>query len=172
MFIRLFRPADADQIAHLFHDTIRTINLGYYSPEQVEAWAPDDLYFRDWQTACAECFTYVAEEDGQILGFGELEKDGHINCFYCHKDHQRRGVGSQIYQAIERQANLLELDFLFVEASIIAKPFFQKMGFSIIRRQQVYRRGQTLINYSMRKSLPAAIANKKSPCDKKEDLLQ
>ncbi|NJN73085.1 MAG: GNAT family N-acetyltransferase [Limnothrix sp. RL_2_0] len=170
MFIRLFRPADTDQVAQLFHDTIRTINLGDYSQEQVEAWAPNNLYFRDWETVCTKYFTYVAEERGQILGFGELEKNGHINCFYCHKNNQRRGVGTQIYRAIERKANLLELEFLCVEASIIAKLFFQKMGFSTIRRQQVYCRGQAFINYLMQKPLLAAIANKNPLSVKNEDL--
>jgi hypothetical protein len=31
---------DTEQIAQLFHDTIRTVNLGDYTPEQVEAWPP------------------------------------------------------------------------------------------------------------------------------------
>lgn len=153
MTIRLFRPEDADRIAQLFHDTVREINIRDYSESQVKAWAPDNLYFRNWLKVCANRFTYVAEQDGEIVGFGELEANGHIDCFYCHKNYQGCGIGKQIYRAIEAKAVELGLNRLFVEASITAKPFFQRMGFSVIREQQVSRRGETFINYAMAKFL-------------------
>jgi len=61
MMIRLFRPEDADQ---------------------VEAWAPDNIHFRDWATACSQRFTYVADAAGLIIGFGELESDPGL-CCHC-----------------------------------------------------------------------------------------
>ncbi|MBD1844593.1 GNAT family N-acetyltransferase [Cyanobacteria bacterium FACHB-63] len=151
--IRLFRTEDAEQIAQLFHDTVREVNVRDYSIAQVQAWSPDDLHFRDWVAVCSSRFTYVAEEAGLILGFGELEANGHIDCFYCHKDYQRQGIGRAIYQAIEAKARELELDRLFTEASITAKPFFQKVGFTMIAEQQVLRQGETFTNYRMEKKL-------------------
>jgi putative acetyltransferase len=155
MQIRRFRQEDAAQVAQLFQETVRTINIRDYSSSQVTAWAPDDLHFRDWATVCAERFTYVADEAGLIAGFGELEADGHIDCFYCHKDYQGCGVGRQIYQAIETQALELGLQRLFVEASITAKPFFERMGFAVLQEQQVRRRGETFTNFVMEKFLSA-----------------
>ncbi|MEO8890333.1 MAG: GNAT family N-acetyltransferase, partial [Coleofasciculaceae cyanobacterium] len=97
--------------------------------------------------------TFVADQSGLIVGFGELEPDGHIDCFYCHKNYQGRGIGRQIYQTIEAKALNLGLTRLFVEASITAKPFFQHMGFSVMQQQQVFCRGETFINYLMDKQL-------------------
>ena len=152
--IRPFRPEDATSIAQLFHDTVRTVNLGDYSQLQVEAWAPDDLDFRNWAEACADRFTVVAEaEEGTIGGFAELQDDGHIDCFYCHQDYQRRGIGRLLYTAIEQQAQSLGLDDLTVEASITSKPFFERMGFSSVQEQTVSCRGQSFINYKMEKTL-------------------
>lgn len=151
--IRLFEPQDAEQIAQLFHETVREVNIQDYSSNQVKVWAPDDLNFRNWVEVCSSRLTFVADDEGVIAGFGELEADGHINCFYCHKNYQRRGVGSQIYQAIEAKANELSLSRLFVEASITAKPFFQRQGFSVVKEQEVTRRGETFINYVMEKFL-------------------
>ncbi|NJO80133.1 MAG: GNAT family N-acetyltransferase [Cyanobacteria bacterium RM1_2_2] len=151
--IRLFRPEDADQISQLFHQTVREINLRDYSSQQVKAWAPDDLNFRNWAEVCASRDTFVADDAGVIAGFGELEANGHIDCFYCHKDYQRRGVGRQIYQAIEARARELKLNCLFVEASITAKPFFERLGFTGGNAQQVTRRGVTFTNYRMEKYL-------------------
>lgn len=151
--IRLFESQDAEQIAQLFHETVREVNIQDYSSNQVKVWAPDDIYFRNWVEVCSSRFTFVADDEGIIAGFGELETDGHIDCFYCHKNYQRRGVGSQIYQAIEAKANELSLSRLFVEASITAKPFFQRQGFSVVKEQEVTRRGETFINYVMEKFL-------------------
>ena len=151
--IRLFEKQDAEQIAQLFHQTVREVNINDYSINHVKAWAPDDINFRDWESICSEKFTYVADENGTIAGFGELESDGHIDCFYCHKDYQRMGVGSKIYHAIEAKAHVLKIHRLYVEASITAKPFFLHMGFSIVKKQQVERRGESFINYVMEKYL-------------------
>ena len=151
--VRLFQTQDAEQIARLFHETIREVNICDYSTSQVKAWAPDDIYFRNWVEVCSSRFTYVADDEGVIAGFGELETNGHIDCFYCHKNYQRRGVGSQIYQAIEVKALSLSMSRLFTEASITAKPFFQRLGFSIVKEQEVTRRGETFINYAMEKFL-------------------
>jgi putative acetyltransferase len=151
MKIRLFHEQDAEQIAQLFHDAVREINIRDYSSNQVKAWAPDDIHFRNWAKICSERLTYVADDEGVIAGFGELELSGHIDCFYCHKNYQRMGIGSQIYRAIETKACELGMNRLYTEASITAKPFFLHMGFEIIREQQVERRGESFVNYSMQK---------------------
>jgi putative acetyltransferase len=151
--IRLFEARDTAQIAQLFHETVREINVRDYSSSQVSAWAPDDIYFRNWVEVCSSGFTYVADDEGAIAGFGELEPNGHIDCFYCHKNYRRCGVGRQIYQAIEAKAVELSVSQLFTEASITAKPFFQRMGFSVVKKQEVTHRGETFINYAMEKLL-------------------
>jgi putative acetyltransferase len=153
MQVRLFQPEDTEQIAQLFHDTVRQINIQNYSQEQVIAWSPDNIYFRSWLEICSSRFTYIAEKDDKIIGFGELKVDGHIDCFYVHYQHQRQGVGRKIYQAIETQAKELNLTHLFAEASINAKPFFINQGFTTVKKQQVFCREQTFINYAMYKLL-------------------
>lgn len=157
MKIRLFQEQDAVQLAQLFYDTVREINIRDYSINQVKAWAPEDIYFRDWAKVCSNRFTYVADDEGAIAGFGELESSGHIDCFYCHKDYQRQGIGSKIYWAIEAKAHELGLNRLYTEASITAKPFFLHKGFSVIREQQVERGGEVFINYAMEKFLKTAV---------------
>ncbi|BAY83755.1 hypothetical protein NIES267_32460 [Calothrix parasitica NIES-267] len=153
--IRLFQKQDAEQIAKLFHQTVRKVNINDYSINQVKAWAPDDIYFRDWVNLCSSKFTYVADDNGIIAGFGELDSDGHIDCFYSNKDYQRMGVGKKIYYAIEAKASELGIHRLYTEASITAKPFFLRMGFSVIKTQRVERRGESFINYAMEKYITA-----------------
>jgi putative acetyltransferase len=153
MFIRLFQPQDTNQIARLFHDTVRTINTQDYTEAQVKAWAPDDLHFKNWEAHCTQHITYVAEHDEIIAGFAQLSHQGEIDCFYCHKNYQRQGIGKQLYHTIEITAFSLGLPHLFTDASITAKPFFEQMGFEVLHQQEVTCRGESFINYSLIKWL-------------------
>jgi putative acetyltransferase len=46
--IRRYRPSDIAGIIALFRDTVRRINGRDYSPQQVMAWAPDEIDSRQW----------------------------------------------------------------------------------------------------------------------------
>lgn len=157
--IRPFQPSDVPAIAQLFHETVRIVNASDYNAAQLRAWAPDDLYFRDWATRCTACFTYVAVADADVLGFAELSAEGQIGCFYCHWAYQRQGIGRQLFQALLTQATHLHLTRLTVEASITAKPFFEALGFRTVQRQRVICRQQQLINYRMVKNLDEKAEN-------------
>lgn len=153
MKIRSFENQDSEAVARLFYETIRETNIRDYSSAQVQAWAPNDVLLKDWAERSTSRLIYVADDDGVIAGFGELKPSGYIDCFYCHKNYQRCGVGRQIYEVIEAKALNLGLNHLTVEASITAKPFFQRMGFSVVKEQNVSCRGELLINYLMEKTL-------------------
>ncbi|MEH2226627.1 GNAT family N-acetyltransferase [Nostoc sp.] len=150
MKIRIYEIADTKEIMKLFYDTIHEVNIHDYTQEQVAAWAPASMDIEVWIKSLGSKFTYVAEED-KIIGFGELEANGHIDRFYCHKDFQRKGVGKKILEQIELKANSLGVEKLFTEASITAKPFFESQRFIVIKKQEVERRGQKLINFVMEK---------------------
>ncbi|MDZ8187231.1 MAG: GNAT family N-acetyltransferase [Nostoc sp. ChiSLP02] len=137
----------------LFYDTIHEINIADYTQEQVDAWAPKDMDYEVWHNRLQTKLPYIAEENGEIFGFAELEADGHINCFYCHSKYQGKGIGSQLLSHIENSAKLQGIKRLYAEASITAKPFFENKGFSVVREQQVERRGVWFKNYVMEKYL-------------------
>ncbi len=152
MKIRTYEIGDTEAIIQLFYDTVHEVNIRDYTQEQVDTWAPTNMDTDFWADSLRRKYTYVAEEGTEIIGFGELEDNGHIDRFYCHKDFQGKGVGSQLLQQIESKAWSLGIQRLFVEASITAKPFFEKRGFITIRQQEVERRGQTFINFVMEKT--------------------
>ncbi len=168
ILIRRFRPTDTAEIAQLFHDTIHHINARDYTPAQLQAWAPDDLYFQDWQQRCLSRLTWVAllnqgDCPAIVVGFAELERSGHIGCFYTHWQYQGQGVGRQLYETLEAQAREWGLDSLKVEVSLTAKTFFQRLGFTVEEKQVVQRRGQELSNLRMIKLLQAPFSQSTSP---------
>jgi len=103
----------------------------------------------------SERCTLVAEEGEQIIAFAELERDGHLDMFYCRKDVIRRGVGLALYRAVELKAISLGLERIFADVSITARPFFERCGFSTLCHQTGRRAGIELSNFKMEKWLAA-----------------
>lgn len=137
----------------LFRDTIRRINARDYSPEQILAWASDDIDMELWAKHFAGRFVVVAEEAGLPVGFTELESDGHIDRLYVAADHQSRGIGRQLMAAVVTEAGRQGLGRLFVEASVTARPFLESQGFVVQGAQVVMCRGVEFVNYRMERML-------------------
>ncbi len=114
--VRDYGPGDAGPICRLFYETVRTVNLGDYSPEQVRAWAPEIPDPAAWHERMSGRHTLVADEGGEVVGFAELEESGHLDMLYCRADAVGRGVGSLLYAAVERRARGLGLARISTEA--------------------------------------------------------
>jgi putative acetyltransferase len=147
--LRPYRPNDAPALLALFRDTICRVNARDYTPEQVRAWASDDIDPAAWAGRFAGRFAVVAEEAGRLIGFADLEPDGHLDRLYVSADHQRRGVAQALLSAVAAEARRLGLARLFTEASITARPFFAAHGFTVLAEQVVLCRGVEFVNYRM-----------------------
>lgn len=154
LHIREFQAADSPALAALFFRTIRTVNLRDYTQEQVEAWAPADRDLGAWAARFQGRHTFVAELAGNIAGFAELDPSGYLDRFYVNADFVGRGVGKELYRELERRALCLGLARIHLEASITAKPFFERRGFRVVKEQTVRPRGVAMNNFLMEKTLP------------------
>jgi putative acetyltransferase len=152
--IRYYEAGDAPEIVRLFFETVRSVNRADYSDEQLEAWAPGVPDPEEWHARMAGRRTLVAEEGGEVVGFAELEYDGRLDMLYVRKDAVGRGVGRRLDEAVEREARGQGLGWIFTEASITARPFFEQQGFRVVREQVVSRRGVSMTNFVMEKELP------------------
>jgi len=153
VIIRLYAPQDIDDLMELFRASVRQVASRDYSPAQILAWAPDELDRDLWLQRRGSRPTWVAMVDGRIAGFTDLEADGHVDMMFVHPDFQGRRVASSLLRHVEAEAADLGLARLFTEASITAKPFFERRGFRVLAEQQVPVRGQVLTNYRMEKLL-------------------
>lgn len=151
---RPYQPSDAPALLALFRDTIRRVNSRDYPPEQIRAWASDEIDPAAWAGRFLGRFVIVAVEGGRPAGFAELEPNGHIDRVYVSADHQGQGIGKHLMAAVVDEANRLGIGRLFVEVSITALPFFESQGFVVLARQTVPCRGAELVNYRMERLLP------------------
>src|ERR1700761_6912824 len=117
MFVRRYRPGEEAEIWQIYFETTRRINGRDYTKEQVQRWAPDEVD-ADWIERLKQKNPFVAEHDGALVGFAELDLDGHIDRFYGHHLWQRKGVGKLLYAAVEAEALRLKLGLLFTEVSV------------------------------------------------------
>lgn len=97
MLIRTYLPEDLPQILTLFYETVHTVCINDYSSEQLDAWAPKELDISQWQYTLSNHYTLVAEENGKILGFADLQEPDYLDHLYVHKDAQHRGIARTLW---------------------------------------------------------------------------
>lgn len=155
IIIRSYQEIDAPELAAIYFNTIHTINAKDYSSTQLDAWAPtSSLETESWIRKWKKLPPLVATMNSKVVGFAELEENGHIDCFYCHHDYQGIGIGNALMKAIEDSARKNKVSKLFAEVSITAKPFFEAKGFTVKKQQTVTIRGEALTNFLMEKMIP------------------
>lgn len=143
--IRPYRQEDLPAVLELFWETVHTVNADAYSADQLDAWAPADPDIQAWKTSLAAHRAYVAVDGtGELIGFGDIAR-GHIDRLYVQASCLGQGIGSALLRELERDAPR-PLD---VDASITAKPFFERHGYRAAAQQAVTRRSIELTNYRM-----------------------
>lgn len=149
MKIREYRSEDCPQLVALFRQSVHTVCVNDYSAQQLAAWAPDCVDPQAWDRVLRASWTLVAEYDGLIVGFGNMEATGYLDRLYVHRDFQRRGIANALCGRLEER---FVGQTCTTHASITALPFFLRRGYRILREQEVARCGVTLRNYVMEKS--------------------
>lgn len=72
---------------------------------------------------------------------------------FVHSEYQGLGVARTLMNHILLKARDQNLTELTTDASITARPFFERSGFRVDHEQDVQLRGQTFRNYRMSRAL-------------------
>src|SRR5271169_2810403 len=140
--IRPYRSDDLDAVIGIFLGAIREVAAKDYDRAQIEAWAQAD---RDaWAEARLSRPTWVAVVGDKPVGFTDLEPDGHLDMMFVHPAHQGVGAAAALLEGVEAAAREQGLSRIFTEASITARPFFERRGFRLVAAQVMHVRGQAL----------------------------
>ncbi len=138
------------EIPELFTNAIHKTCHKDYTKEQLNAWANLNIDYKTWEERLVKIKPYLAIIDKKLVGFAEFYDD-YIDCFYVHPEYQGCGVGKMLINHIFKIAKENEQTLLKVDASITAKPFFEKFGFKEVKKNIVKRVNVELINFSMQR---------------------
>ena len=147
--IRNYQHGDHTAIAEIFTAAVHEIASEHYTPEQCLAWSDREPNPEHWKKRCERKRPFVAIMDSEIAGFLELDPDGHIDCAYIHPKFQRRGIMTWLVEHAVHTCFSSNIQRVYVDASICAKPMFEKIGFKTLRENIVTVKGVALLNYQM-----------------------
>lgn len=153
--LRRYRDTDADPTWRVFHAAVRVTGARDYTPEQVEAWSPDEVDLEAWGRRRAAAWTLVAVDGDRVVGFSDLTDDGVLDMLFVHPDLGGQGVARLLVTAVLAEARRRGLARVVAHASRTARPAFERFGF-VVDRENTYNstRGVRVPNFDMHADLP------------------
>ncbi|MQB43532.1 GNAT family N-acetyltransferase [Rhizobium sp. ICMP 5592] len=150
--VREYDATDAGATIDIFLRAIREVASKDYNPAQIDAWAKvdDPKVWAQWRASRP---TWLAICETQPIGFADLKADGCLDMMFVHPDYQGKGVASLLLKTVETAASHQGHRRIFTEASLTARPFFERKGFIVLAAQTVEKRGQTPPNFRTEKML-------------------
>ena len=144
---------DGDTAADIFFDAVHNGTADVYSSEQRKAWGGSAPNPAGWEHKFKDTGGFAADINGSMVGFMTLDADGYIDLAFVRSDMSGRGIGQSLYKLIEGQAVEDGIKRLTTEASKKAKPFFLRLGWQVDQEQVVIKKGTSLTNFKMSKTL-------------------
>ena len=150
--LRPYLPADAKRCAEIFRLSIEELAADDYDEAQREAWASRADDEAAFGAKLAGALTLIATIDGAIAGFASL-KGGEIDMLFVDPEFARQGAGRTLVEALSKLAQARGAQRLTAEASDVARPLFERLGFVAQKRNLIGVGDQWLANTTMTKSL-------------------
>jgi putative acetyltransferase len=151
--LRPYLPADARRCAEIFRASIDELAADDYDEDQREAWASRADDEEAFGARLKEALTLLAAIDGAVAGFATLKGPDQIDMLFVDPKFARQGAGRALVEALTKLAQARGAKRLTVEASDVAKPLFERQGFTSQQRNLVRVGDQWLANTTMTKTL-------------------
>lgn len=151
ILIRRFREGDEAALWNVYFSAIHQTASADYNSEQINAWAPADVDLTKWADLIRDIAPFVAEQNGRIVGYADVQSNGYIDHFFVSPLIARQGVGSLLMREIHQAAQSQGIKSLFANVSVTARPFFEKWEFKVDAAKTVSIRGVELNNFRMTK---------------------
>lgn len=157
--IRTVKVEEVPALYQLMYDTVRTVSLRDYTPEQVQAWAPDPDSPAGWaqfarlRRSLLNSIALVAERGERPVGFGNITPAGFLDYLYVHKAHQGVGVASRLIASLEQAAGASGVRAVETHASHTLRPLLLRRGYRVFERRTVVVAGIFMENFRMLKRL-------------------
>ena len=135
MELRQYLPSDCEALADVFYRSVHAIDRKHYSAEELDAWADGSVDVAEWNQAFLSRHTVVAEVDGVVVGFGDMDATGYLDRLFVLPEFQRRGIASALCDELEKSTR--------------ARTFFESRGYTVKARRWARRQGVDLEYFEM-----------------------
>ncbi|MCB1740953.1 MAG: GNAT family N-acetyltransferase [Gammaproteobacteria bacterium] len=146
--IRPMRGDERDALRRVFERAVLELGSVAYTPEQLRAWASAANTPR-FDALIDEVRTFVAHRQNDAIGFCGVGADGHVRSLYVAPEHARRGVAGALLTFALHAMRASSGGQFHTEASELSRPVFERAGFVVTEREQVWREGIALTRYRM-----------------------
>jgi GNAT superfamily N-acetyltransferase len=129
--MREFRAQDIDAVKELVDSTIDVSYAGVYPPAAIaffKAHHAVEKILADGRNGCI----LVAEDEGRMIGTGTLVND-EVGRMFVMPECQGLGIGRDILGRLEQVAREKGLRHLRLDASLVARAFYERMGFKLVK---------------------------------------
>jgi putative acetyltransferase len=150
--IRTAKPSDASAIADVAVASIRALGANFYDAAQIEAWSaaftPETV-----QSSFVTGITWVAVDDGKVVGFAKWEPPTEFDLLYVHPNAAGTGVARALCHALECTASDAGMTQLEATVSRSARVAFDSFGYELVEEATRELSGQRFSVARMRKKL-------------------
>jgi N-acetylglutamate synthase-like GNAT family acetyltransferase len=133
----MVRPANASDNLAVREVVLSSVDAtgDTYSAQQIEIWR-QSLWSRDFAATIEETASFVAVENNAVIGFANLiprqEGNGELHLLYVNPDNHRMGVGRTLVAAVEEEARKSSMSKLWADASLLAAPLLESLGYQVV----------------------------------------
>lgn len=131
MEIRKFKDSDSEGICNLIKRNNLEITSKFYPKEVINNWllkiTPKKILKKSKKRVC-----FVAEQNRQIISYISLAGN-EIKKLFVLPEFHRKGIGKKLMKKIEKVGKENNIDYLIVDSTLYAEPFYKSCGFKKIR---------------------------------------
>ncbi|WP_232415590.1 GNAT family N-acetyltransferase [Methyloversatilis universalis] len=153
MAIREALESDLEALVAVFTAAVHALAGGAYTAEQCAAWAPIPPDPEVWRNRLSALNVLLACEGEQVAGFIGYAPSGHVDLLFTAPQFARRGVATALFGAACADMRRSGAQRLSTEASLAARPFFERQGFAVVAEEDVLRQGVALRRFRMTRDL-------------------
>ncbi len=144
---------DLPAMQSLYVNCIKSTCNGDYSPAEMKAWISGIENRERWQKLVEEQWVLLLWQEEELMGFTSLKSPNYIDFMYVSAKFQGRGIAKLLLNTLQAKAKEKDVIKLESDISITARPFFERQGFKVVRKNLNPKDGEVLINFRMEKYL-------------------
>tara|TARA_Y100001978_G_scaffold97782_1_gene87633 strand:- start:253 stop:714 length:462 start_codon:yes stop_codon:yes gene_type:complete len=153
MKLKQITKKDQLKLKEVYFDSVSSIDENIYSKEHKFAWASQAWENSEFHKSLLEGIGSKLIFNNKIIGFATRYPENRLSLLYVRSDFKRKGFGTMILNAIERDALKSGINKLKTEASLISYRLLIKSKWEIERKEKVNIKGLIFERYKMFKIL-------------------